>query len=260
MSLLNIQNISVYYDDHQALNDINLSLDAGELLALIGPNGAGKSTLLKAINNRITAQEGSIQFEGQDLSQISNSERAKILSSVPQAGIIGGAFTVYQTVMLGRTPHMSWLGHSEESDIEAVHRALHSTKLEGFANRRNAELSGGERQRVLLARALAQAAPILLMDEPTNHLDLKHQMEFLEYVKGLTINEGKTVIMALHDLNLVSRFADRTAILDAGHLESIGNTGEILNADVLQKVFGTKIEVFPHPKTGAPLIYPSASK
>ncbi len=256
--MLKIDNVSLSYGEHFALCEINLELAQGELLALIGPNGAGKSTLLKSINGRLKPQHGEVSYMGQDLLGMSFQERARILSSVPQARIVGGAFTVEQTVMMGRTAYMNWLGTAEEGDKQAVKWALEATNLTNFAERRNAELSGGELQRVLLARSLAQSTPILLMDEPTNHLDLQHQLGFLSLVKKLTKEENKGVLMALHDLNLVSRYADRVALLLDGKLRVVGKPKDVLRADVISEAYQTEIDVLEHPITGAPLLYPKS--
>ena len=256
--MLYVSALSVSYGKHLALDSIDLQLRPAELLALIGPNGAGKSTLLKAINGRVKSQQGRVEFQGEDLLKLSISDRARIMASVPQARIIGGAFTVEQTVMMGRTAHMNWLGRSSEADKQAVRWALEATKIVDFAERRNAEFSGGELQRVMLARSLAQSTPILLMDEPTNHLDLQHQLSFLELVMDLTEVQSKGVIMALHDLNLVSRYADRVALLHEGELVALGSPKEVLQPEVIGSTYQTEIEVLEHPETGAPLLYPKA--
>ena len=254
--MLKVEQISLAYGDNFALCEIDMELAQGEMLALIGPNGAGKSTLLKAINGRLSSQSGHVSYKGEDLLSLSHMDRARILSSVPQARIMGGAYTVEQTVMMGRTVHMNWLGRDSKEDREVVKWALAATKLEAFAQRRNAELSGGELQRVLLARALAQATPILLMDEPTNHLDLQHQIAFLSLVKGLTKKDNKGVLMALHDLNLVSRYADRVALIVDGKMVAVGTPNQVLQSEIISDAYQTDIEILEHPRTGAPLLYP----
>ena len=157
----------------------------GEILALIGPNGAGKSTLIRAASGVVPIASGQVCVNGQDLTGMSHSQRAKILAVVPQARQLGGAFSVEQAVMMGRTPYLNWLGQEGEADKAAVRLALEQTCLDTFADRQIAKLSGGEQQRVLLARALAQSTPVLLLDEPTNHLDLQHQTNLLSLVKKL---------------------------------------------------------------------------
>jgi iron complex transport system ATP-binding protein len=257
--MLSIKDLKVAYGARAVLRDISFEVHPGEILALIGPNGAGKSTFIRAVSGVIPIVSGSINAMGQDLSKLSSSQRAKLLSVVPQARQLGGAFTVEQAVMMGRTPYMSWLGHEGETDKATVRMALKQTDLDGFSDRHIADLSGGEQQRVLLARALAQSTPILLLDEPTNHLDLQHQVDLLKLIKRLAAEKQLTVVMALHDLNLVSFFADRTALLVDGELTSIGKTKDVLNAEQISTAYHTKVDIVHHPVTEAPIIIPDIS-
>lgn len=258
--MLKIDSLSVSYGNGFALSNISLDISQGEMVAVIGPNGAGKSTLLKSITGILAAESGQITYDGEELSALSVVERARVLASVPQARIVGGAFTVEQTVMMGRTAHLNWLGSAQKEDQEIVNWAMKATQLSHFAQKRNAELSGGELQRVLLARALAQSTPMLMMDEPTNHLDLKHQIGFLSLVQRLTRQRNKGVLMALHDLNLVSRFADRVALIVDGHLLLVGTPKEVLKSKIISQAYGTPIDVFEHPQTGTPLLFPNADE
>jgi len=159
-------------------------------------------------------------------------------------------------VMMGRTPYLNWLGQESETDKAAVRLALEQTCLDTFADRQIAKLSGGEQQRVLLARALAQSTPILLLDEPTNHLDLQHQTNLLSLVKTLAKKKQLAVLMALHDLNLVSFFADKVALLVNGELRSLGTPQEVICAEQISVAYHTLVDVVPHPVTGAPIIFP----
>jgi iron complex transport system ATP-binding protein len=201
--MLKIESLTVAYGDKIVLRDISFEVGSGEILALIGPNGAGKSTLIRAATGVVPVKTGRMSVDGQDLTNLSPAQRAKIVAVVPQARQLGGAFSVEQAVMMGRTPYLNWLGQEGEADKAAVRVALEQTCLEPFADRQIAKLSGGEQQRVLLARALAQSTPVLLLDEPTNHLDLQHQTNLLSLVKNLAKKKQLAVLMALHDLNLV---------------------------------------------------------
>jgi len=255
--MLELNNLTVAYGDTIAIDEVSFSVSSGEILALIGPNGVGKTTLIRAVSGVVPIHSGSINFFDQDLLAMTIGARAKVLSVVPQVRQLGGAFSVYQAVMLGRTPHMSWLGHPGEKDKFAVKQALKHTDLIEFAERQIASLSGGEQQRVLLARALAQDTPVLLLDEPTNHLDLQHQSNLLSLVKKLAQGKHLTVLMAIHDLNLVSLFADKVALLYNGKLHSIGNPAEVMKEEILCEAYQTAVEVIPHPKTGSPIIFPT---
>jgi len=253
---LSVDNLRVSYDKIKALHGLNFQIEKGEIVGLIGPNGAGKSTLIRAASGVIPIQSGRIFVDGQDLANFSHSERARILAVVPQARQLGGAFSVEQAVMMGRTPYLNWLGQEGESDKAAVRLALEQTSLNTFADRQIAKLSGGEQQRVLLARALAQSTPVLLLDEPTNHLDLQHQTNLLSIVKRLAEEKQLVVIVAMHDLNLVSFFADKVALLVDGELESLGTPQEVIQAEQISAAYRTPVEIISHPVTGAPIIFP----
>lgn len=256
VALLKILSINVAYGLKAVLQDVSLEVAPGEILALIGPNGAGKTTLVRAISGTVSLKSGQILVSGSDISQLSTAQRARVLAVVPQARQLGGAYTVEQAVMMGRTAYMSWLGRESESDQAAVHSALQQTNLEDFAQRSIAQLSGGEQQRVLLARALAQSTPILLLDEPTNHLDLQHQTNLLSLVKKLAEEKQLAVLMAMHDLNLVSFFADKVALLVEGRLVCSGSPQDVIQADNISEAYQTPVEVVSHPITGAPIIFP----
>jgi iron complex transport system ATP-binding protein len=254
--MLKIDSLSVAYGDKVVLRDVSFEVEPGEILALIGPNGAGKSTLIRAVTGVVSVKSGRVSVDGQNLVGLSPAQRAKILAVVPQARQLGGAFSVEQAVMMGRTPYLNWLGQESESDKAAVRSALEQTCLETFADRPIAKLSGGEQQRVLLARALAQSTPVLLLDEPTNHLDLQHQTNLLSIVKRLADEKNLAVVMAMHDLNLVSFFADRVALLVDGELKGLGTPQEVIRAEQISAAYHTPVEIVAHPVTGAPIIFP----
>lgn len=254
--MLKIDSLTVAYGEKIVLQDVSFEVPPGEILALIGPNGAGKSTLIRATSGVVPIVSGRVSVDGQDLTGLSHSQRAKILAVVPQARQLGGAFSVEQAVMMGRTPYLNWLGQEGEVDKAAVRLALEQTCLETFADRQIAQLSGGEQQRVLLARALAQSTPVLLLDEPTNHLDLQHQTNLLSLVRRLTQENHLAVLMALHDLNLVSSYADRVALIVDGELKCLGTPMDVIRADHISAAYRIPVEVVSHPVTGAPIIFP----
>ncbi len=253
---LEIRGLTVKYGPQTALSNISLTVEPGEILAVIGPNGAGKSTLIRAISGILPIHAGGVAYGDQDLTTLSHAARARILGVVPQARQLGGAFTVAQTVMLGRTAYMSWLGRAQPDDEVAVQWAMRQTAVDSLAERRNAELSGGEQQRVLLARALAQKTPVLLLDEPTNHLDLQHQINFLALVRDLTRQGNLTVLMAMHDLNQVSTYADRVAFLVSGKILSLGEPSQVLTVENISSAYQIPVEIIQHPEYNTPLILP----
>ena len=257
---LEIRDLSVRYGKHVAISNIELTVKPGEVVAMVGPNGAGKSTLIRAISGILPIQSGRVIYGDQDITRLSQLSRARILGVVPQARQLGGAFTVAQTVMLGRTAYMNWLGKEGPDDEKAVQWAMGQTGVLDLAGRRNAELSGGEQQRVLLARALAQRTPVLLLDEPTNHLDLQHQINFLSLVRALTRGENLAVLMAMHDLNQVSTYADRVAFLDDGKMLALGVPSAVLTVGNISTAYRVPVEIIQHPEYDTPLILPQRDK
>ena len=254
--MLEVNSLSVAYGKRIALESISLSVQPGEVLVLAGPNGAGKSTLLRTISGVLPARNGYINVDGRDLASLSPAQRARYLAVVPQARNLPAAFTVYQTVLLGRTPYLGWLGQATSQDHAQVRLALDRTQTLELADRRVGELSGGEQQRVLLARALAQSTPVLLLDEPTTHLDLHHQSHLLNLVRGLASQHHLAVLMALHDLNMAGIYADRIALLVGGRLQALGTPIEVLTEPILSDVYSVPLHVVPHPEYGSPLILP----
>jgi iron complex transport system ATP-binding protein len=227
--MLNIQSISVSYGEKQILHDISFDVEPGQVVALIGPNGAGKTTMIRAISGVLPLRSGAVEVVGNDLSLMTITERAQMLAVVPQARKLPSSYTVHQAVLMGRTPYLSWMGNPGEKDYQKTAWALERTHISDLAERRVEELSGGEQQLVLVARALAQDAPIILLDEPTAHLDMQHQATILNLVRTLAKERGLAVLMSMHDLNLVSIFSDHIALLGDGQLRSLGTPKEVLN-------------------------------
>jgi len=251
-----ISDLSVLYGKKRALSKITLKVEPGEIVAMVGPNGAGKSTLIRAISGILPIKTGYVRFGDQKITALTYAARARILGVVPQARQLGGAFTVEQTVMLGRTAYMGWLGKASNDDIAAVRWAMEQTSVLDLAQRKNAELSGGEQQRVLLARALAQKTPVLLLDEPTNHLDLQYQISFLKLLRELTGQESLAVLMAMHDLNQVATYADRVIFLVSGEILALGEPEDVLTVENIISAYNVPVEIIRHPKYGTPLILP----
>jgi iron complex transport system ATP-binding protein len=254
--MLEIQSLSVGYLNHEVLSDVSLTIHPGEILALVGPNGVGKSTLIRAVSGINLNLSGQVRVGGQDITRLSAQQRARFMAVVPQARELPGAFSVYQTVLLGRTPYLSWLGKAGMQDHAIVRLSLEQTALADMADRRIGELSGGEQQRVLLARALAQDTPILLLDEPTTHLDLQHQSNLLNLIRLLAQEKNLCILMVLHDLNLAGLYADRVALLAHGGVYARGKPAEVLTSENLSTVYRVPVEVIPHPEYGTPLILP----
>jgi len=253
--MLSIQDVTIQYEARTVLRHISLDVQPGEVLALIGPNGVGKSTLIHAFSGNLKPIGGHILIDGRDLQQLPIAQRARSIAVVPQAVRLPESFTVFDTVLMGRTPYLGWLGREGEKDRSAVWAALDRTCTRDLADRPIGELSGGEQQRVMIARALAQSTRILLLDEPTAHLDLKHQAGVLSLVCDLAHYEGYAVLIALHDLNLAAQYADRVALLSNGTVAAIGTPDEVLTEVNLSPAYGLRITVYEHPAHGAPLVH-----
>jgi len=261
--MLRIENLSVSYGTHRVLHDVSLDVQSGEVVALIGPNGAGKSSLVRAVSGVIPVEEGRVHTNGTDLLALPSMQRARHLAVVPQAVSMPPAFTVWETVLLGRTPYLNFLGQVSPADEEIARRALIRVDALNLAERRVGELSGGEQQRVLLARALAQSTPILLLDEPTSNLDLHYQVSFMETVRTLAHTDPLTgtgnlaVLVALHDLNLAARYADRVALMVAGEIKAAGTPRQVLTSELISAAYHLPVRVVLHPFADAPLVLPA---
>jgi len=255
--MLNVNDVCVSFSNNRILSDINLHVARGEVLGIIGPNGVGKSTLLRAISASIPLERGSVRVMGKDITGLTSNERARLMAVVPQARSLPPAFTGWETVILGRTPHISWLGHVSARDQEIARLAMQRTETLHLADRPICEMSGGEQQRLLLARALCQSAPVLMLDEPTTHLDLKYQYSLLDLVRRLAREDGLTIIITLHDLNLVSRYTDRVALLVNGRIDALDTPARVLNAGLLSRAYQLPLDVISDRHNGQAMIVPA---
>jgi iron complex transport system ATP-binding protein len=242
--MLEIKNLWSGYHGADILKDITLRAKPGELLCIAGPNGCGKTTLLKAVA-RLLPYRGTITLRGQELSGLPRKVLARKIALMGQNAQVYFPYSVYDTVSLGRYPYAEGFFKSvSKEDEEVIHRVLAQLELSSVRNRMITELSGGQLQRVFLARTLAQDPDLILLDEPTNHLDLKHQSEVLEYLSRWARENDKTAVTALHDLNLVRRFAGSAALMCEGTLAAWGSPGEVLNGHTLKKIYSMDIRSF----------------
>jgi cobalamin transport system ATP-binding protein len=239
--VIELEDVRVRFGATTAVRELSLAAEAGEWVALIGPNGAGKTSALKALAGLVRF-EGGIVVAGRDVRRLSRREVARLVAFVPQKPETPPELTVAEYVLLGRTPYVSPFGGERRSDLEAAARALQRLDLAGFAARRLGSLSGGELQRTVLARALAQEAPILLLDEPTTALDLGRQQLVLELVDSLR-RDGLTVVSTMHDLTLAGQFADRLLLLDQGAVVAEGTAAEVLSAPNVAEHYGASVRV-----------------
>ncbi len=247
---LEIRGVGFSYNSRPALEDINLSLGNGELLGIIGPNGSGKSTLLRCMSRILKPQVGSILLDGKEIASLKMRELARNIARVPQQASQNFPTTVFDAILMGRRPHSSW--RPSQDDMKIVSEIISMLGLAELAMRDIGELSGGERQKVMLARAMAQSAEVLLLDEPTANLDLRHQLEVLNIIRR-QLERGISAVMAIHDLNLASKYSDKLVMLNEGEIFAAGGQ-EIINAENVEAIYKVKVSIENH--LGRKLVVP----
>ena len=254
MTSLAFVDVSVKYGSSVAVHGFTDTVRPGEWLCLIGPNGAGKSSLLRSAAGLVT-HEGGILVDGSPLHLRTSRRRAALVAHVPQSPSMPEDMTAAEYVLLGRNPYVGYFGNESKHDRMMVARVIERLDLEEFAERRLGTLSGGERQRLVIARALAQEAPIMLLDEPTSALDIGHQQQALELVDSLRREHGFTVVSAMHDLTLAGLYSDRLALLHQGHCVATGPAEQVLKAETLSEFYGVSVTVH-HEPDGTVVVVP----
>ena len=242
MSDVRLAGVSVSYDAVRVVHELSIDVPAGEWLALIGPNGAGKTTVLRAIA-RLVHFEGVISIDDQNVLSMGARDVARRVALLLQEPQMPDSMSVSQYVLLGRSPHLGYLGKEGARDRRIVADVLGRLALDEFAARPLGHLSGGERQRAAIARALAQQAPVLLIDEPTTSLDVGRQQAVLELIDELRKEQGLTVIAAMHELTLAGQYADRLALMAAGRIVAVGPAAEILTEPVISEHYRANVRV-----------------
>ncbi|MCP8618109.1 heme ABC transporter ATP-binding protein [Salirhabdus salicampi] len=245
--MLTAQNIHMTLDETPVLHDVTFQVDHGACFGIIGPNGSGKSTLLKILSGYLEPTRGTVYLEGKNIRHISQKKLARKMAVLSQEALYPYPMAVVDAVSMGRYPHLKWYEREKEDDIAKVSEVMKATNVEHFQHKTLDTLSGGERQRVAIAKAMAQNPDILLLDEPTTYLDIHHQLALLEMIQQWKSEEGITVIIVLHDLNLASQFCDKLLLLNNGQIEVIGKSEEVITEKNILKVYETKPEVIPHP-------------
>jgi iron complex transport system ATP-binding protein len=249
--MIDVDDISVSLDGTPILDSVSCEVPSQSFVALVGPNGAGKTTLLRTVNGVLTPDSGTVSVDGQNVQSLSSREVARLVATVPQKTNISFDFSVRDIVAMGRTPHRSRFHHTDDSDT--IDQALEQAQIAHLADRSVGSVSGGERQRVLLARALSQDAPALVLDEPTASLDIHHQVRTLELVRNL-VDQGKTALAAIHDLDLAARFCDAIVVLSDGHVLTDGPPTSVLTESVIEQAFGGRPRIYENPITESPSV------
>jgi iron complex transport system ATP-binding protein len=256
MVTLRIQNLAFSYDAHPVFSGVDMDIEKGEVVSVVGKNGAGKSTLLKCINHILRPSCGTVYVDLQDIAKLPSRTRAQKIGYLSQKNESLFPITVFETVLTGRYPYspIRFTRHDEEIAAEI----MSAMGLEEFAQRSFDRLSGGEQQQVLIARALAQKADVLLFDEPTSSLDLRHQLDIMHKIRSVAHDKGMTVVMAIHDINLAAVFSDRVIVVHNGRIVLSGTPSEALTESTLKEVFGVGAKIYDHNGVPHIVILPDA--
>jgi len=241
--LIELDKISFAYEKTPVLTDVSLNVQESEMLGIIGPNSSGKSTLLKIMAGILKPDKGVVEIEGNDIKSLLRRETAKSVSFVPQETPASFPFTVMETVLLGRTPHLASLAFESEEDLDMARKSLESTDTLDLQERFFEELSGGEKQLVTIARALAQDAPVMLFDEPTTFLDIRHQIQIFEVITRLNRESRRTVVVVSHDLNIASLYCSRLVLLREGRIAIDGPPEEVIKSHLLKETYGVDMRI-----------------
>jgi iron complex transport system ATP-binding protein len=254
---ISAQDLTLAYGREAVVHDLTLAIPEGRITALVGPNACGKSTLLRGLARLLAPKSGGITLDGHDIHRLSSREVATRLGLLPQSPIAPEGLTVEDLVGRGRYPHQRWFRQWSREDEAAVERALELTGTAELRHRPVDELSGGQRQRAWIAMALAQETPLLFLDEPTTYLDLAHQVEVLDLLHRLNVEEGRTIVLVIHDLNLACRYADHLVAMAGGRIRVVGRPADIVSAEMVHDIFDVECRVWPDPVTGTPIVVPA---
>jgi len=255
--MIEAKNLNCGYGGEPILKGVSLQIAPGDFCALLGPNGAGKSTLLYALMGYLKPDKGSVRLFGKDFNDMKRNYIARNLAFVPQESVHEFDHTVLETVLMCRFPYLGLLQAYSAEDYLVVDKVLDLLKLTALQGRWLSELSGGEKQRVLIARALAQETPYILLDESLSQLDINHQIEIMHLLKDIHKNQGKAVLIVSHNLNLAANYAERLIFLKDGRVLASGSPEKLMQPQILQELFGLFLETMPNPHSGKPnIIYP----
>ena len=253
--ILQTQTINFSYDQDTVLHSISMNVSPGEFVGILGPNGSGKSTLLKLLGGVLKPDSGQLYFKQNHYHKYQRKKLAQSITWVPQEHPMIFPFKVSEIVLMGRHPYLSAFTFEGDEDIEIARSAMELTQTLQFAQRNFNEISGGEKQRVVIAGAIAQEPELMILDEPTSALDIKYQIQILNILKQLNENQQTTIILAMHDLHLASKFCTRLILLDEGEIFKDGATEDVLQKEPIEKVYGVKVHVI-HDQNGNIIISP----
>lgn len=252
MNSIATERLALAYDEHLVVDDLDMEIPQGKITTIIGPNGCGKSTVLKAVGRILKPKGGMVYLNGDDIRNLSTKEVVQKMAVLPQSPQAPAGLTVGELVAYGRFPHQRGFGTLKPEDRKIIQWALEVTRLAELETTAVDNLSGGQRQRVWIAMALAQQTDLILLDEPTTYLDLAYQLEVLELLYRLNREQGCTIVMVLHDLNLAARFADYMIAIRCGDIIKHGVLEQVMTAEVLRETFHIDAQIVREPRTGRP--------
>jgi iron complex transport system ATP-binding protein len=256
MSVLKAENLSIAYEDKLIVEDLTLEIPEGKITALVGSNGSGKSTILKTLARILDPKQGVVYLDGKSIHKQSTKSMATQLAILPQNPVSPAGLTVSELVSYGRFPYQRGFGSLKADDRKIIEWSIEVTGMATLSDHPVDNLSGGQRQRAWIAMALAQGTNLLLLDEPTTFLDMAHQLEVLKLLYKLNMEERRTVVMVVHDLNHASRFAHHMVVIKKGKVVKEGSPKEVMTPTMLKRVFGIEADIIPDPRTGIPLCLP----
>jgi iron complex transport system ATP-binding protein len=254
--MIRASRLSFAYKHTNILDGMDFAVRPSEIFGIIGPNGSGKTTLLKILSGLLRPYRGEVEISGKNLSQYTPRELARKIAVVPQETHVAFPFTALEIVLMGRAPYLRGMSLEDLEDLELARKAMEWTDTLPLATRSIQELSGGEKQRVIVARALAQQADLLVLDEPTAFLDIRHQVEMCELLKRLNRDQGRTIVVVFHDLNLASMYCHRLLLLNQGRIYRLGSPLEVVTYANIKAVYGAEVYVGINDLTGLPYYTP----
>jgi iron complex transport system ATP-binding protein len=238
-----INKLNFSYGNSFSLKDISFSVNSGQICAILGPNASGKTTLIKCLAGVLSKESGAIIFDDRVAKGLTERELSRMLAYVPQTHEASFPYTVIDMVLMGRNPYIGYFSMPKKEDLNMSHMALATLKMEHIKDKAFTEISSGQQKMVLIARALAQETPIMLLDEPTAHLDFKNKLLVLKNIKNLVKAKGVSVLLSLHDPNEVTLIADQTIIMNNGEIVSQGKTEDVLTTRIIKEIYGIDVEV-----------------
>ena len=255
-SILQLKDVSFAYHREPVVKSVSLKVEPGEFVGVLGPNGSGKSTLLKLLGAILKPDSGNVLFRDKELHTYKRKILAQSIAWLPQEHAMAFPFRVQEIVLMGRHPYLSPMTFESQKDFDIAEQAMRTTATTQFSERPFNDISGGEKQRVMMASAITQEPEVMLLDEPTTALDIKYQLEIINILQRLNRDDGMTLVLAMHDLHMASKYCRRLILIDQGKIVKDGTPEEVLQKETLESVYGVQLKILRDPEDGSFLISP----